>query len=199
MKISLLKLARNALLVVTTLPLFGAMYLGTQYYTGNLHTVVKGELYRSGQPSPDMIRMIEKDHGIRSIINLRGSNYNADWYRKERQVSEQLGIEHVDFGMSAKEEVSPERIRQLVARFNTLPKPILIHCEGGADRSGLASAIYLALVKQEPINLASNQLSILYGHIDEPFAVEPDAMHKSLAHLVANTKLLPKVFAQTAK
>jgi protein tyrosine/serine phosphatase len=35
---------------------------------------------------------------------------------------------------------------RLVAVLCQAPKPILIHCEGGADRSGLASEIYLSQV-----------------------------------------------------
>ncbi|MFD2031462.1 tyrosine-protein phosphatase [Ancylobacter dichloromethanicus] len=44
-------------------------------------------------------------------------------------------------------------------------KPILIHCQAGADRSGLASALYLAAIKKNSAEAeAEAQLSIRYGH-----------------------------------
>jgi len=51
-------------------------------------------------------------------------------------------------------------------------KPILIHCREGADRTGLASALYLAAIKKAGEAVAEGQLSIRYGHISLPFIPE---------------------------
>jgi hypothetical protein len=48
--------------------------------------------------------------------------------------------------------------------LDRLPKPVLIHCHGGADRSGLAAAVYLLLYTDTPIDEARRQLSWRYGH-----------------------------------
>jgi protein tyrosine/serine phosphatase len=45
------------------------------------------------------------------------------------------------------------------------PKPLLIHCLSGADRTGLASALYLAAVSKTNEKVAEGQMSIFYGHI----------------------------------
>ena len=47
--------------------------------------------------------------------------------------------------MSSKKFPSIVKLRKLVNILRTAPKPILIHCKAGADRTGLASAIVLIL------------------------------------------------------
>jgi len=49
------------------------------------------------------------------------------------------------------------------------PKPLLIHCKAGADRTGLASALYLGALEHQTRETAGWQLSILYGHIAIPW------------------------------
>lgn len=42
--------------------------------TGNVHTVIPGEIYRAGQPRPGLLDRMERQHGIRTVLNLRGPN-----------------------------------------------------------------------------------------------------------------------------
>ena len=90
--------------------------------------------------------------------------------------------------MSARHELSRPRAAALIALMERVEKPILIHCKDGADRTGLASALYLAVVKQEDPKVAEAQLSIRYGHISLPFIPEY-AMERTFEHL---TPLLEK-------
>ncbi|EOI3530459.1 tyrosine-protein phosphatase [Cronobacter dublinensis] len=46
--------------------------------------------------------------------------------------------------------------------------PILIHCDHGANRTGLVSAIYLDAVAQTSDFTAQWQLSLWYGHFPVP-------------------------------
>ncbi len=52
-------------------------------WTTNFHPVVAGEVYRSSQPSPAVIAQLQKQYGIKTIINLRGDNSGRSWYDKE--------------------------------------------------------------------------------------------------------------------
>ncbi len=132
--------------------------------TQNFHVVVPGAVYRSAQPSgADVIKYHER-LGIRSVVNLRGVNRQAAWYRDEVAATEGLGIELITFEMSAKRRMSPDRARELIQVLARAPKPMLIHCNGGADRTGLAASLYLAGVAKIPEETAEGQLSILYGH-----------------------------------
>lgn len=145
-------------------------YVAMLAVTGNFHTVVPGELYRSAQPSAAAIAAYQRDHGVRAILNLRGENPNAAWYQDEVAASRRLGIRHIDFRMSARRGITKEEAWRLIEVMEQAPKPLLIHCESGADRSGLASALYLAAVKRYGEAVAERQLSIRYGHIASPAA-----------------------------
>lgn len=150
------------LLALVTLVITYVMYL---VVSQNFHIVVPGAVYRSAQPSGADLIKYHDQLGIRSVVNLRGVNPQAAWYRDEDEVTKRLGIELINFEMSAKRRVSRERARELIQVLARAPKPMLIHCNGGADRTGLAASLYLTGVAKIPEETAEGQLSILYGHI----------------------------------
>ena len=137
--------------------------------TGNFHPVVAGEVYRSAQPSGPTLARYQKDHGIRTVINLRGENASSAWYQDEIATSGRLGIRHIDFRMSARRGLTKKQAWRLIEIMQRAPKPLLIHCESGADRTGLASALYVAAVERLGERAAEAQLSLRYGHIAAPF------------------------------
>lgn len=158
----MVKWTTGLLLVLVSLVITCVMHL---VVTRNFHVVVPGAVYRSAQPSgADLIEYHER-LGIRSVVNLRGVNPQAAWYRDEVAATERLGIELITFEMSAKRRMSPDRAKDLIQVLSSAPKPMLIHCNGGADRTGLAAGLYLAGVAKIPEETAEGQLSILYGHI----------------------------------
>ena len=104
-----------------------------------------------------------RKYGIKTFINLRGPNPGKKWYQEEKQMVENNGLEYHCIAFSAVSLPSSENIIKLVEIFQNAPKPIYIHCQGGADRTGMAAAIWMLL------NGASNaqalkQLDIKYGH-----------------------------------
>lgn len=138
--------------------------------TTNFHPVIAGELYRSSQPSASTISLLSKEYGIKTIINLRGDNAGHHWYDTEVAQAKLLGINHIDFRMSSRHELSQEQAAQLVQLMRDAPKPLLIHCQAGADRTGLATALYLAAIGRTSEQVAENQMSIFYGHIGLPIS-----------------------------
>jgi len=164
----IVKWVGRGLAVAAVLVLALVVYLGGLHLTGNFHTVIAGELYRSAQLEPDQIEAHHAREGIASILNLRGPAPGKEWYDAEIATSARLGITHADFGMSARRILEPEKVQELIALMKRLPKPLLIHCQAGADRSGLASALYLAAIKGRPEAEAGGQISIRYGHFSIP-------------------------------
>jgi protein tyrosine/serine phosphatase len=64
------------------------------------------------------------------------------------------------------------------------PKPLLIHSKSGADRVGLAAAIFQYAIAARTADEAGRQLSIRYGHL--PFILqETEAMDASFAEFVS--------------
>jgi protein tyrosine/serine phosphatase len=122
--------------------------------------------------TPAQIAKYAKEYGIKTIINLRGDNTGSSWYDAEVGEASRLGITHIDFGMSARRELTASQADALIVLMKGAQKPILIHCKDGADRSGLASALYLAAVKKSDEAMAKGQLSIGFGHFSLPFIPE---------------------------
>lgn len=153
-------------LVVAALVIGG--YLGYLQLSGNFHPVIDGQVYRSAQPNGDAVALYAQEHGIRSIINLRGPNSGKDWYEEEVAAANAAGLAHYDFAMSASKELSQNRAAELVALMKQAEKPVLIHCQAGSDRSGLAAALYVAAIAKGGEQAAENQISLRYGHISLP-------------------------------
>jgi protein tyrosine/serine phosphatase len=56
-------------------------------------------------------------------------------------------------------------MEQILAIMEQAPKPILIHCKSGSDRTGLVGALYLYGEEGRSAQAADHQLALLYGHI----------------------------------
>ncbi len=133
--------------------------------TNNFHPITAGEAYRSAQPDTDDIEYYIKEYGIRSILNLRGKFLDEQWYIDEINACEKHNIKHYDLALSAGREPTDDEVRKLIEIFKIAPRPILIHCMGGADRIGLVSAMWKVIVNKEQKSEAGKQLSLWFGHI----------------------------------
>jgi protein tyrosine/serine phosphatase len=132
---------------------------------GNFHPITHGEAYRSAQLDRDELEYYIKKYNIKSILNLRGKNQDAPWYMEEKKVSAKHNVQHYDVSLSASHEPTEDDVQKLLEIFKSAPRPLLIHCQAGADRSGLVAAMWKVAVDKEPKSEAGKQLSILYGHI----------------------------------
>lgn len=160
-------LRRATLALVLCLALPGG-YLVHLQSSGNFHAIVEGEAYRSAQPSAAQLAQWTGANGIRSVVNLRGSHPGTPWYDEEVAAASALGLAHYDFAMSASKGLTREGASDLAAILRDAPKPVLIHCKAGSDRTGLASAIYLADTGSGE-DAAERQISLRFGHISVPY------------------------------
>lgn len=144
-------------------------YLSYIHLTGNFDTLVAGEVYRSAQVRGSDLADYTKKYGIKSVLNLRGADPSSDWYPPEVSESARLGLVHANFAMSSSKMVTTDRVQELIALMRDLPKPLLIHCRQGSDRTGLASALYLAAISGADEDTAEGQLSLYFGHFAVPY------------------------------
>jgi len=156
------------------------------FLDGNFREVSAGKVYRSGQLDEDGFKDAIQMHGIKSIVNLRGSRKTALWYSGEKALCAAENVDHADIDIGLGELPSPEVLRDLVEKFESGPYPMLIHCRSGADRTALAATLYQNIVEKRPLDEAMRaQVSWRYGHfavgkaksIDEFFS-----LYKATAH-----------------
>ncbi|CAM5510470.1 tyrosine-protein phosphatase [Frigidibacter albus] len=119
-------------------------------------------VYRSNQPSPARMKRL-KARGIRTVLSLRGDK-PMSFNLLEREAADKLGITLVSIRLYAKRVPSVETLIALEELFNSLEKPLLIHCKSGADRAGFASALYLLMVEKRTVAEAARQLHWRYLH-----------------------------------
>lgn len=152
----------------------GVLFLGIVLFLyvlehGNFRPVTAGEAYRSGQLDSSRLAYYIKKYNIKSILNLRGNVASdgesvAQWYLDEKRVAETYNVMHYDIYLSASQELEKEDVEKLMEFIRSAPRPVLIHCKSGADRSGLVAAMWKVIVDKEPKPEAEKQLSVLYGH-----------------------------------
>ena len=109
----------------------------------NFHWVVPGEAARAMQAWAGGLGPFLRARGIRAIINLRGRNDDLSWWKHETATAQGHGIAHLDAMMDSRKLPSREMLVRLIETFNTAPRPFLLKCSGGQDRTSLAAALYL--------------------------------------------------------
>ncbi len=94
---------------------------------------VSDELYRCEQPKEDDIADLQA-LGIRSILNLR--RWNSD-----PKALEQAGFKLIVERMEA-DDLTVDHLVAALRQIKAAPKPVLLHCWHGSDRTGSVVAAY---------------------------------------------------------
>ena len=105
----------------------------------NLYRVSDG-LYRGAQPSKaegydSLSRM-----GIKTVVNLRGGHDEEESCRRH-------GLDYVHVPMRAWSFDEEDVIRFLQVASSPENQPVFVHCRRGADRAGMAVAVYRVVVE----------------------------------------------------
>lgn len=153
--------------LILGIPAIAGAHMGVQQLVGNFHEVIDGELYRSAQPSAEDVEHYGERYGIRTILNLRDEDEDEEG-RAARAAAEAAGIVVIDYPIASSRTLEIDRAAELAALMREAPKPLLIHCEHGSNRTGLASAIYVGAVAERGEWAAEFQLSPYYGHVPIP-------------------------------
>lgn len=124
---------------------------------------ISSAAWRSAQPLPYQIGVLKR-RGIKTVINLRGGG--PRWtYHFEREACLRYGVKLVSLKLRSRAAPSRLELHAMREAFLTAEHPVLMHCKSGADRAGLAAAIYRHVIDGVPIEEAKRELSLWYGHI----------------------------------
>ena len=109
----------------------------------NFHWIVPRDSARSAQAYAGWLAPFLRRHGIKSLINLRGPNPKYGWWRYEKRVCDALKVEHLDVMLDSRHLPWRSMLANLFDAFDRAPRPFLVKCSGGQDRSSFAAALYL--------------------------------------------------------
>lgn len=120
-------------------------------------------VYRSNHPGPGRMRDYGRQ-GIKTVINLRGDNWEPT-SQLSNEAAREMGMTVIPIGMSARNAPWREALIKLIEAYRSAERPILIHCKSGADRTGLAAAVYALVFRGASVTEARRELSFKYLHI----------------------------------
>lgn len=114
------------------------------------------DLYRSGQPGDDGFKALEK-LGLKSVLNLRE-------YHSDDDEAKHTALHLYRFKLAAG-KVSQEDLMNCLLIIHHAPKPILIHCWHGSDRTGIVCAAYRIVTQNwSPEKALAELLDERFGH-----------------------------------
>ena len=178
-----MKQIKKLLILILFLALF---YVGYGFIYGNFHKIDR-DVYRSAQLFSFNMPYYLEEYQIKTVLNLRGEKPHQKWYQDEQRITKEHNITLITYKISARKYLDFNHTSQIVNILKNAQKPLLIHCEGGADRTSLVSALYRYAIKHQSKDKAQEELSIIYGHVP---LVRPKviAMEKSFYNYIEKSK-----------
>ncbi|MGA7674524.1 MAG: hypothetical protein WCA78_05695 [Rhizomicrobium sp.] len=109
----------------------------------NFHWIIEGDAARSAQPYVGLWKTFFVANGIKTVINLRGAHPDLGWWRAETRACRENAIVHFDTPLNSRKLPSRALLTALIDAYEAAPRPFLIKCSGGQDRTSFAAALYL--------------------------------------------------------
>src|SRR6185437_1960388 len=101
----------------------------------NFHWVVPGEAARAAQDYAGFLGPFLAGQGIAAIVNLRGNHPEFRWWRRETAICRKWGVAHFDAMLDSRLLPTRAMLAGLFDAFEAAPRPFLIKCSGGQDRT----------------------------------------------------------------
>ena len=150
--------------IVATLTVLVGSFWAWRHAVDNFGVVISGPnpVSRSDQMDPEMLAKTIQELGIRTVLNLRGPNPGDGWYDRERAATLSTGAVQIDMPLSSCDWMSRDQAQSLAEVLRDAPRPLLIHCFHGSERTGLASAMTRLLTEGQSLEEARKSFSWKY-------------------------------------
>ncbi len=126
----------------------------------NFHKL-DNDVWRHNHPSPARLAQL-KAMGAASVLSLRGPDNPLS--KMEAQACADAGLAFHAVPLRAMDLPKKQSLLDLLDALRDMPKPLVVHCKSGSDRTGLAATIYLHAIKGQPLAQARKQISVRYFH-----------------------------------
>lgn len=124
---------------------------------------VDKELYRSGQPDEDEFETLYSFHNIRSVLNLRKDRSDKEDIKAINQIRKNpIALYELSLKTG---KITEHDLIQILRIIRKAPKPLLIHCWQGSNRTSCAVAAYRIAFQNWTVEDAIEELmKPEYGH-----------------------------------
>ncbi len=135
----------------------------------NLHQI-EGNWWRSAQPKGSWLGDHIKKNDIKVILNLRGHHPGEKDYDLEKSTADSSGVKLVGIPISANHRLERDKLLLILDFIEKHGDDrVLVHCQGGANRTALVTFLYLVESRGwEKTDARSKALSWKYGHFSCP-------------------------------
>ncbi|MEZ4815145.1 MAG: tyrosine-protein phosphatase [Bdellovibrionota bacterium] len=125
----------------------------------NWASVEEGIFYRSQKLTSNQLLSRIRQHQIKSILCL------AECTEEEQGLALELGVKYYNRSMNIP-EIELSDLNGIIQILKDAPKPLLVHCRKGADRTGMAVALYFYAIKEQDLKTSMKKgLRLRYGHL----------------------------------
>lgn len=162
------RVVRYGVMAVAIVALFlGGYFLVQRFVLLNLHTIEAGQFYRSAQPTAHLLERLKHDVQLKTILKLNSDN-DSSRSRAEEDLAGRLGLRYEYIPLSMSRLPTRDQLLRIIDVLEHAPRPVLIHCNAGADRTGLIGTL-AAMLEGQPLSQArSAQLNPIYLHVGLP-------------------------------
>ena len=143
----------------------------------NFHKVCEN-LYRSGQPDEDEFESLHTFNGIRSVLNLRENNSDqAEIAAINKRWNNAITLYEIPLDTGS---ITEDDLYKILTVIRDAPKPLLIHCWHGSDRTGCSVAAYRIVFENWSVEDAISELmKPEYGHHKNIYTNIPELLRKA--------------------
>jgi len=141
-----------------------SLIAGTQVSRCQAHQELRGlpnfgrvteSLYRGGQPTSDGFDEL-RAMGVGMVVNFRENRTETE---KEKREVESLGMKYIGIPWKASNEPSSAQIVEFLDLVRANPNAkLFVHCQRGADRTGVMIAAYRIAVEHRPVVEAVSEM-----------------------------------------
>lgn len=137
----------------------------------NFHKV-NDDIYRSAQPDEDEMYSMYTFECIKSVLNLREHHSDKGKIGKLKLALYEIPLEAG--------KITEADLVRILRTVKNAPKPILIHCRHGSDRTGVAVAACRIVFENWSVEQAVAELTTpQYGHHKKLFPNLPELLRKA--------------------
>jgi protein tyrosine/serine phosphatase len=104
----------------------------------NLHHV-SDDLYRGAQPTAEGFRQLQA-MGVKTVINLR-------FFHSDRELITGTDLDYEEIPMNTWHAEDEDVVRFLTLVSDKSRAPFFVHCQHGADRTGMMCAVYRIVIQ----------------------------------------------------